>query len=173
MSVFQQLHTPVYDLQQIEILLRQFNSDVHSAGWYFMWDVPDINGSTAYPEDEIPENSVILLGSFDFTYYHQGEIVFHRVAGHNFDKDRIWPDHWDKDQIVLLRGAERESALDKLHIRQLDQLPVFAINIGSFGGDRYLIAAEGISIAIGTVFHYNRLKSDPLQPGERIAYWVS
>ena len=73
---FTKLHQCIADTETIIQTLNSFNETVHSAGMYFRLDVPDEDGGIAYPNNEIPDKAVIVIGSFDFSYYHQIEIVF-------------------------------------------------------------------------------------------------
>jgi len=171
-NTFQQLHACISDMNEITQKLSEFNETVHSAGFYFKLDVPDDDGGIAYPLNEIPGNAIIVLGSFDFSYYHQAEIVFFDTIAHTLDAEHIWSDHWDKDQLCLLSGNNRKNVLLTNSIEDDSSTHVFAFNIGSFSDEQYYIVAKGISIKMGLVFHYNRVAHEPLKENERVAYWV-
>lgn len=168
---FAALHKPVYPASAIASILAELNADMHSAGLYFQWDQQDSIGFTSYPD--LPEHCLMVLASFDFTYYHQLELCFHQVRAHTLIDNNQWPDHWNKHQLELLQGAERSAVLMKYAVPDAESLHVFAFNIGSFTNDQFYIIAEGFSYARGTVFHYNRLAQQALDPGERIAWWVA
>ena len=169
---FEKLHSCITDTETIIQTLNSFNETVHSAGMYFRLDVPDEDGGIAYPNNEIPDKAVVVIGSFDFSYYHQIEIVFFEAITHNISSESIWADHWDKEQLTLIQGTTRYDILTKHQPYDDDTFHVFAFNIGSFGDEQYYIIAKGISIKLGIVFHYDRARQEPLKPDERVAYWV-
>ena len=171
-NIFQQLHACISDINEISITLAAFNEKVHNVGLYFKLDVPDEDGGIAYPINEIPNNAIVVLGSFDFSYYHQVEIVFFDTIAHTIDTEYRWSDHWDKDQLCLLTTADRKKILITNGIEDDSSIHVFAFNIGSFSDEQYYIIAKGISIKMGIVFHYDRAAQEPLQENERVAYWV-
>lgn len=171
-NTFQQLHTCISDINEISITLAAFNEKVHNVGLYFKLDVPDEDGGIAYPKNEIPNNAIVVLGSFDFSYYHQAEIVFFEAIAHTLYEEYIWSDHWDKDQLCLLTGNARKNVLITNNIEDDSTIHVFAFNIGSFSDEQYFVVAKGISIKMGIVFHYDRAAQEPLKENERVAYWV-
>lgn len=171
-NIFQQLHTCISDINEISITLAAFNEKVHNVGLYFKLDVPDEDGGIAYPINEIPNNAIVVLGSFDFSYYHQAEIVFFDTIAHTLDAEHTWSDHWDKDQLCVLSENNRKNVLLTNGIEDDSSIHVFAFNIGSFSDEQYYIIAKGISIKMGIVFHYDRAAQEPLQENERVAYWV-
>lgn len=170
-STFASLHIPIADESTLIETLSALNIELHSAGMYFQLDTPDSIGYTSYPE--LPEACVMVLASFDFTYYHQIEFCFHGVVQHTITHEGSWADHWQKPQLVLLSDEERALVLQRLHLAPDIPQHVFAFNIGSFTDDQYYIVADALSMATGTVFHYNRSAQEALMPGERIAWWVS
>ncbi|MEZ5012868.1 MAG: hypothetical protein R2794_01120 [Chitinophagales bacterium] len=169
---FSDAHTPITDKQQILDLLKKTNEEIHSVGLYFKWDKKDEVGFTSWPDDQMPEHALIVLASFDMTYYHQMEFAFFDVLAHDMPDEFQWPDHWEKEQLVLLEGREREDALAFLNIPHPESHYVFAFNIGSHGEEQYYILASGISIFRGTVFYYDREKQEALKEGERVAWWT-
>ena len=166
-------HIPITDTGEIIRFLAQVNDDLHSAGLYFKPDIPDEIGYTSYPDAEVPNACLIVMGSFDFTYYHQCEFVFHQLSSHNIPDTDQWPDHWVKPQLELLSSSDRMHALNTLRITDDPSLLVFAFNRGSHGDERYFIACHGISYRVGITFYYDRTKGDVLKDNERIAWWVS
>jgi hypothetical protein len=171
-NTFQQLHACISDINEITLTLSTFNETVLSVGLYFKLDVSDEDGGIAYPINEIPNNAIVVLGSFDFSYYHQVEIVFFDTIAHTIDSEYRWSDHWDKDQLCLLSSAERNKIIITSGIADDPSIRVFAFNIGSFSDEQYYIIAKGISIKMGIVFHYDRAAQEPLKENERVAYWV-
>lgn len=170
---FDNIHQQLKNENEIVDAIEQFNKTVKSVGLYFQEDNFDESGGTSFPNEEVPANTLIILGSFDFAYYHQAEIVFFDALANNIDSDYIWPDHWQRPQIELLLGDERDAGLKQFNIPDSDAHFVFRFNVGSHGDDHYIIIAKGISLHLSTIFHYDREASEPLKENERVAYWVS
>lgn len=165
-------HTLLTDAETIKRHLADINEQIHSVGLYFKQDIADEIGYTSYPDSEIPEGAVIVLGSFNFTYYHQLEFVFYGAVAHNLPDIDSWPDHWDKPQLELLDEMEHVKALSILKFQDPQPKFIFAFNVGSFGDKQFYIVADGFSYLVETVFYYDREKSDPLKENERIAWWL-
>lgn len=170
-----QVHSNIYyKPEEIVATLKQLNGTLHSTGVSFQWDEKDADGEyISYKANEVPADALIVLGSFDFSYYHQVELVFYGVKAHTLHTQAYWPDHWSKPQLELLQGEEANTIAAKLGWQLTTGQQVFAFNRGSHGDERYYIMAEGLSWYIGTVFHYDREAQEALKPGERVAYWVS
>ena len=168
---FTELHKPIIGADELLSVLSQLNADMHNAGLYFQWDKADEIGFTSYPD--LPEHCIMILASFDVTYYHQLELCFHQIRAHTLIDNNQWPDHWNKNQLELLQGVERSHVLMNCAVPEDETIHVFAFNVGSFSDRQLYIIAEGFSFVSGTVFHYNRLAQQNLDPGERIAWWVT
>lgn len=159
---------------EIAATLAQLNKTLHSVGISFQWDEKDETGDyISCPGKDVPADALIILGSFDFSYYHQVEIVFYGVKAHTLHHEAYWPDHWSKPQLELLSQADEKAVINQLGWPPADEMHLFAFNRGSHGDERYYILAEGLSWYIGTVFHYDREAQEELKPGERVAYWVN
>lgn len=90
---------------------------------------------------------LVLIGSFDLSYYHDVEITFHRV--HSSTCPEVF--HGPRFREVGVEGDAR----------------VFGIDHDE--GSCRIVARE-VSVEIGKVFHYDR--GAALKPDERIAPWV-
>lgn len=170
-----QVHSRIFTKpEEIIATLTELNENLHSTGVSFQWDEKDANGEyISYKANEVPADALIVLGSFDFSYYHQVEVVFYGTKAHTLHTGAHWPDHWSKPQLELLQGSEANTTALKLGWQLNGDEQLFAFNVGSHGDERYYILARGLSWYIGTVFHYDREAQDELKPGERVAYWVS
>ena len=92
---------------------------------------------------------LLIVGSFDLTYYHDVELSFVDVCRINCPTEFHWPQFRDSG-VSLGDGGRRFTV-------RTDE--------GTFE-----IVAERAEVAIGKVYHYDR--GDELLPGERIAPWV-
>lgn len=160
---FSDLHIPVTDPEAVQQLISSINEQLEGTGVYF-WAQQTGVSPGAYETGEVPGDALIVLVSFNFSYYHQAEIAFHGVAAHNLPEE-IWTDAHEK-QLSPATGDERNIALQTLNIQD-SQVPAFVFFTGH--GNRYYIAAEGISWHRGMIYYYRR---DSLEDGERIARFV-
>ena len=165
-------HTRITDAHVRRQTLQAINATIHGVGLSFKLDKAE-EGYTAYTPGAMPAQTILVLASFDFAYYHQLELLFYDVVAHNLPEDARWPDHWAKDQLVLLHDHEHAHALHAIQIPHPSEHVVFAFNRGSHGDEQYFVAASGFSYVFETVFYYNRLAEQPLLEHERMVWWVS
>lgn len=168
---FCERHTVIMERAAILDAVSAFNERINGCGFYFQWDKGDNAGFISY--EELPESTLIIISSFDFCYYYNLEIAFHGVIMHDLDDDNAWPDHWSKDQIMLLPFSAAEQFMKANHLDIDQACHLFAFNIGSHSEEQYHVLAKGCSFHFGTVFYYDRLAQDALQENERIAWWIS
>jgi hypothetical protein len=90
---------------------------------------------------------LLIIGSFDLCYYHDIELLFTEVEFISC------PTYFCEPQF---RDAGPKNDGRRFEIRTDEGL--------------FEIVAEGASVVLGKVFHYDR--GEQLQPGERIAAWV-
>ena len=90
------------------------------------------NRSIAFNILDENSNAVIILASFDFSYYHNLELVFYEVGYNNIPFEAYWWDHWTKDQLEL----SDENFPDGFEFR---------FNLGTQGDRQYRIHAKGFS----------------------------
>ena len=90
---------------------------------------------------------LVLIGSFDLSYYHDVEVTFTEVAFIRCPTYIRGPKFCEAGKGE--DGTRFEIATDE----------------GTFE-----IVAESAAVAVGKVYHYDR--GEQLQPGERIAPWV-
>jgi len=112
----------------------------------------DVNRLAAGGTDEFRFESfdgsrLVLIGSFDLSYYHDVELTFVDVE-------------FIHCPTYMLGPRFRETG-PKRHGRGFE----IATTEGLFE-----IIADSVSVLIGKVYHYDR--GDALEPGERIADWV-
>lgn len=106
---------------------------------------------------------LLLLASDDLAYYHLVEIAFEGVA--YIDA----PTTFWRPRIREATGAEAASFRASRGVE--DEARVFVIEDqrGDDETSSHTIAAEGVSLDTGMVYHYDR---PDLKPGERVAPWV-
>ena len=73
---------------------------------------------------------LIVLASFDFSYYHDLEMVFYNVSYTNIPSDAPWWGYWTKDQLEM---SEQEGP-DGFEFR---------FNIGTHKEEQYIVRAKG------------------------------
>jgi hypothetical protein len=108
---------------------------------------------------------LVLVGGTDLCYYHLVEAEFEEV-------DFIsCPSSFSHARFRQATRAERSRVSRLVGIE--DGATLFAIeaeSCGSLEPQVFFILAQSIKVTEGTVYYYQR---DDLQPGERIAEWVS
>jgi hypothetical protein len=109
-------------------------------------------------------DNLTIIGSFDFSYYHEVEIVFSEVEYISLPADFNEP--------LFRLGDENEvEAIAKLVALEEDDT-VFCIEAEttcSIEKLSFYIVSRGISLREGMVYYYDR---ENLKEGERIATWV-
>jgi hypothetical protein len=161
MSTFTDNHKKMADRPSVVDALRSINDKINGCGFNFQVDKNE-NGFISYPEIEVPENALIVLSSFDFCYYHNLEIVFYDVLFTDLDPGDMWWDHWEKDQLALNEEYTGEGF-------------EFYFTRGTHTDIQLIVRAKSFSFHFGTVYYYNRNAPDQsgLEPGQRVAWWVS
>jgi hypothetical protein len=171
LSDFQARHRPIYNREQTEQAVADINNRINGCGFYFAWDKDSEEGFTSY--EALPEDVVMVISSFDFSYYYNLEMAFHGVVKHDLEDQYPWLDHWSKDQIELLSENEATRFMEQNGIPPDRALHLFALNIGSHSDNQFYILANGFSYYFGTVFYYDRTAQNTLEDGQRVAWWVS
>jgi hypothetical protein len=171
LSDFQARHHPIYSREQLGAAVTDINNRINGCGFYFAWDMGSERGYTSY--EALPEGVVMVISSFDFSYYYDLEMAFHSVVKHDLEDEYPWPDHWSKDQIELLSEDEASRFMQQNGIPATSGLHLFALNIGSHSDNQFYILAKGFSYYFGTVFYYDRTAQEHLTEGQRVAWWVS
>jgi len=151
MSAFEQNHKIINDRQEILRAIRMINDSINGRGFNFL-----VDKETAYRENEIPENALIVIASFDFSYYHDLELVFYDVISTDLETEMEWWDHWEKDQIEL--GEEDPQGEF-----------TFKFNRGTHKDTQYSVRSKGFSYRFGTVFYYYRIP----EGNQRLPWWVT
>ena len=109
-------------------------------------------------------NQLIIVGSDDFCYYHQVEIIFKNVK--YFSGVFEWRTTPNKYGIMeLMNEKSRQSLVEK------NRIPDLANGVMFINDDKVeiMVIAEEILISFGTVFYYFR---ENMKAGERMAEWV-
>ena len=108
--------------------------------------------------------NLMLIGSSDFSYYHQFELIFHEVSYISLPTDFSYPifrkasstEYIQIENIINIDREETVYCIEAETSRSLDKLPFF-------------IVARSVSLKEGMVYYYKRKN---LKKGERIAAWV-
>lgn len=106
-------------------------------------------------------NILTLYGSFDFSYYHNLEIIFSEPSYISV------PIVLHTEDLKVRMGNEDEQNIIKNQCDTIDnddKLFVFENNV-----NKYYLFAKDIKINKGLVYYYKR---NELKPGERIADWL-
>src|SRR6185369_2332533 len=127
------------------------NDSINGCGFNFL-----VDKEISYRENEIPGNSLIVIASFDFSYYHDLELVFYDVISTDLEVEMEWWDHWEKDQIEL--GEENSHGEFE-----------FKFNRGTHKDTQYSVRSKGFSYRFGTVFYYYRIP----EGNQRLPWWVT
>lgn len=158
------------DKQSIDHILNELNTIFREDIFIDMcWDSPNADGNgTSYKQHDLPEHTIVILGSSDFTYYHTLEIVLSGVIAHNLPQEGEFRGDDTEPQIVLIEDSDKEEILTRF------QLPInsnyFVFGLGSWPSEeRYYLVAEDIKQKTRLVFYY---EPENLQPGEKLAWWV-
>lgn len=92
------------------------------------------------------DNAIIILSSFDFSYYHDLEMIFYQTSYSTVGEEYYWWDHWEKDQIELssavLTSEKGQSCFE------------FRFNKGAHSDIQYIIHAEMFSYHFGRVSYW-------------------
>jgi hypothetical protein len=96
-----EIHKKLTDRESIAAAVKYINEMVNGRGFNFMEDTAgEFTRSLAWRNIKEP-NILIILASFDFSYYHDLEIVFYDVSYTTIGPEYSWWDHWTKDQLEL------------------------------------------------------------------------
>jgi hypothetical protein len=110
------------------------------------------------------KGELVIAGSFDFSYYHNVEIVFEEV------KYISCPTSFGTAKFRLATELERERLKPKLDDGWHDLILCIELDpdIDENPIEHYIVA-EQIRCRFGVVYHYKR---ENLEEGEKIAEWV-
>lgn len=133
-------HPILRDRQVIKDALRLINDKINGCGFDFMEDTEGKRPSIAFANSHEGDRSLIILASFDFSYYHNLELVFYDVAHTDISPGSRWWDNWSGDQIEL----SDESNSDYFEFR---------FNRGPGKTDQYQVRAKGFSYLFEQVSH--------------------
>lgn len=133
-------HPRLTDRQTIAAAVKDINEKVNGTGLDFREDTDGFYKSIAWINFLEP-NMLIVLASFDFSYYHDLEMAFYGVSFSDMPAESSWWGHWSKDQLELLEtGNPGEFE--------------FRFNIGTHTDRQFIIKASSFS------YHFERLGRD-------------
>lgn len=126
-------------------------------------EIVETTNTTDFRLESFIGDSLLLIGSFDLSYYHQLEVRFDGVSFIGLPIDGI-----DSPKFSVAAKEERK-AHSHLDLDADDVLFRVHHDPNFNGGTVYYVAAKRLSISEGMVYHYQR---NNLKEGERIADWV-
>ena len=109
-------------------------------------------------------NGFIVVGSFDFCYYHNIEIIFEDVSYYKGCMD--WSRHDDFEVLEIMAEYVDEKHQSESRLKFVFHTD--GMEVGKQKGE-VEIWASGIGYNTDTVLYYKR---DDLKEGQRIAEWV-
>ena len=131
------LHKKLTDRESIQAAVKYINDSINGRGFNFMDDTTGTMVSLASPIIKENPHSILILASFDFSYYHNLELIFYEVGYTNLGYEYSWWDHWTKDQIEL--GDEVPIANGTPNEFE------FRFNRGTHSDIQYIIRAKAFS----------------------------
>jgi len=133
------IHKKLTDRENIAAAVKYINDNINGSGFSFMEDTKGDFRSLAW--SNIKEtNMLIILASFDFSYYHDLELVFYDVDYTDIGPEYSWWDHWTKDQLEI--GEENNPEIFE-----------FRFNIGPQNEKQYTVMAKGFSYHFGKMIY--------------------
>ncbi len=125
-------HPKLTQRPEIENALKLINDKINGCGYSFKEDTAGSRPSIAFANSSEDDRSLIILASFDFSYYHNLEMVFYEVSYTNIHPGASWSDHWSKNQIEVSHLNFPEGYY-------------FFINRGGYNEKQGIVRAKGFS----------------------------
>lgn len=114
---------------------------------------------------DLAAQSLLLIGSFDLSCYHELQARFDGVTFVRLDFSAVFT----QPKISVGDSRLRNSVSEFTDLHPDDVVFVFHDDPSFHGGRKHLIVARQFSLNEGMVYHYQR---ENLLPTERIAPWV-
>jgi len=143
----QEIHKRLENYNEIADAVKYINDRINGCGFNFKEDSARRERSLASSHVSDSDNAIIILASFDFSYYHDLEMVFYNVALTDIGEEYYWWDHWTKDQIELQK--------DMIKDEKGNSFFEFRFNIGTNRNTQYIVRAEKFSYHFGHVSYWN------------------
>src|SRR6185503_19656600 len=143
----QEIHRRLENYNEIADAIKYINERINGCGFNFMEDSARLHRSIASAHVTDDDKALVILASFDFSYYHDLEMVFYNVVYTNIGEEDMWWDHWTKDQLELqneIMKDEKGNSVFELRF-----------NIGTDRDTQYIIRAEKFSYHFGHVSYWN------------------
>ena len=139
MEVHKRLTNPI----EIAEAIKRINDRINGSGLSFKEDSDGLTRSVALAHIADSDKAIIVLASFDFSYYHDLEMVFYNVSYSTVGSGYSWWDHWTKDQIEFIGevGGKDENLTNF----------EFRFNRGTKSNEQYIIRASAFSYYDGHV----------------------
>ena len=138
-----ELHKRLTNYHDIAEAIHNINERINGCGFNFKEDSDGFTRSVALAYVADSDKAIIVLASFDFSYYHDLEMVFYNVSYSTVGPGYSWWDHWNKDQIEFVGEIEANDK-DSTGFE-------FRFNRGTKGEVQYVIKASAFSYYDGHV----------------------
>src|SRR6185503_16111540 len=123
------------------------NARINGCGFNFKEDSARREKSFASTVVTDEDNAVIILASFDFSYYHDLEMIFYNASYSTVGEEYTWWDHWTKNQLELQEETFKDEKGNSVF--------EFRFNIGTNSDKQYVIRAEKFSYHFGHMSYWN------------------
>ena len=137
------IHKRLDNYDEIARAVRDINDRINGRGFNFREDSACLHKSFARGHVSDADKALVILSSFDFSYYHDLEIIFYNVIYSDIGEEYNWWDHWAKDQLEL----QNEVASDA----KGDAIFEFRFNRGTHRDDQFIVRAKQFSYHFGHV----------------------
>ena len=142
----QNIHHRLDKYEEIADAVMIINARINGCGFNFREDSARREKSFASSCVDDSDKAVIILASFDFSYYHDLEMIFYNVSYSTVGEEYIWWDHWTKNQLELQEEVFKDEKGDLIF--------EFRFNIGTNRDEQYIIRAEKFSYHFGHVSYW-------------------
>ena len=140
------VHKRLTNYDEIAEAVKYINERINGCGFNFLEDSDCRSKSFASNCVKEEDNALVILASFDFSYYHDLEMIFYNVYVSTILKEYMWWDHWTKDQL--------EICTDPFIDKDGNSFFEFRFNIGTAKEEQHIIRAEKFSYHFGHVSYW-------------------
>src|ERR1043165_7810272 len=143
----QEIHKRLDNYSEIANAVNYINKRIKSCGFNFMEDSDCRSRSFASNCVKAEDKALVILASFDFSYYHDLEMIFYNVYISTVLKEYSWWDHWTKDQLEISKDIFKDENGNSFF--------EFRFNIGTNKDKQHIIRAEKFSYHFGHMSYWN------------------
>jgi len=143
---YESIHKRLTNYDEIAEAVKYINERINGCGFNFLEDSDCRSKSFASNCVKEEDNALVILASFDFSYYHDLEMIFYNVYMSTVLKEYMWWDHWTKDQL--------ETSKNMFTDENGNSCFEFRFNIGTAKEEQHIIRAEKFSYHFGHVSYW-------------------